>query len=117
MAEMWVSRVELEGVIGKDGANQLCRTYGGVPLYVPRRADNSTKLGRILGPFRLAALTAVYGGLRITVQNGRRAEPRKLCIINLLQAEISAEKIALCVGVTERYVRMVAQYCKVPKAS
>lgn len=115
MAETWVSRAELEEVLGKDGADMLCRTSGGVPLYVPRSADASTFLGRLLGPLRLAALTTIYGGMRITVPNGRRAEPFKGRIIDLLQCGTSAEKIAMAVGVTERYVRMVARHCKAPQ--
>lgn len=114
MAETWISRPELEEVLGRDGADLLCRVSGGVPVYVPLKADVSTHLGRILGPFKLAALARVYGGMRITVPNGRKAEAHKNTIIGKLEAGLPYDKIALELGVTERYVRMVAQACRAP---
>lgn len=109
MAETWVSRPELEDVIGHDAADMLCRSYGGVPVYVPRRADPACQLGRILGVFALSALVAEYGGLRITVPNGRRGEPYKAAIARKLEKGQPHEQIALELGVTERYVRLVAR--------
>lgn len=116
MAETWVSRPELEEVLGKDGADLLCRVSGGVPVYVPIKADAATHLGRILGPLKLRALANIYGGMRITVPNGRKAEPFKNSIINKIESGLACDKIALEIGVTERYVRMVAQACRAPKA-
>lgn len=113
MAETWISRPELEEVIGRDAAETLCRSYGGVPMYVPRKADLTCQLGRILGPLPLAALAAEYGGLRITVPNGRRGEPYKAAIARKLEDGHSYDKIALELGVTERYVRLVARARKV----
>lgn len=109
MAETWVSRPELEDVIGHDAADMLCRSYGGVPVYVPRKADPACQLGRILGVFALSALVAEYGGLRITVPNGRRGEPYKAAIARKLETGQPHEQIALELGVTERYVRLVAR--------
>ena len=109
MAETWISRPELEEVIGRDGADALCRTYGGVPVYVPRKADPACCLGRILGPLALSALSAEYGGLRITVPNGRRGEPYKAAIARKLENGRPHEEIALELGVTERYVRLIAR--------
>lgn len=109
MAETWVSRPELEEVIGRDAAEALCRAYGGVPVYVPRRADPASQLGRVLGPLALSALAVEYGGLKITVPNGRRPEPCKAAIARKIEAGHSYEKIALELKVTERYVRLVAR--------
>lgn len=89
MAETWVSRPELEDVIGRDAADTLCHSYGGVPVYVPRRADPACQLGRILGIFALSALVAKYGGIRITVPNGRRGEPYKTAITQKLGSRTS----------------------------
>lgn len=108
MAENWVSRPELVEVIGQDAADTLCRACGGVPVYVPRRADPRSWLAGLLGPRALAALSAEYGGLRITVPNGRRPEPYKPAVVRMLEEGRPHEKIALELGVTERYVRLIA---------
>lgn len=108
MAENWISRPELEELIGREAADTLCRTSGGVPLHVPYSPDAGSRLGRLLGPGPLTALCAEYGGMRITVPNGRRPEPHKGAVIRLLEAGRPHGSIALELGVTERYVRMVA---------
>ena len=108
MAENWISRPELEEIIGREAANALCRAGGGVPLHVPYSPDPTSWLGRLLGPGPLAALCAEYGGMRSTVPNGRRPETHKRAVIRLLEAGHSHSSIALELGVTERYVRMLA---------
>lgn len=108
MAETWVSKVELVELIGRSAAETLCKTYGGVPIYVPVRADPKSALGRIVGTAALAVLSKEFGSLQITVPNGRREEAAKKEILRQLEAGRSACAIALELGVTERYVRRVA---------
>ena len=108
MPETLVSRPELVTVIGKDAADVLCRTYGGVPVYVPQKVDPSGLLCRFIGVTAMKALCLEYGGLRITVPNGRKAEPFKGDIMRRLDEGRPHQAIALELGVTERYVRQLA---------
>lgn len=108
MAETWISRPELEDIIGRDAAATLCRCRGGIGTYVPRKPDADSLLGRIIGLGPLRALSAMYGGENITVPNGRRAEPFKGRILALLEAGRTCSAIALELGVTERHVRELA---------
>lgn len=107
MAETWISREELAEIIGRDGATLLCRTCGGVPLYVPVKVNMSCRLGRILPPHLMAALVDAYGGLTISVPNGKFC-PHKSTILRRLAKGEAHAAIALEVGVTERYVRRLA---------
>lgn len=107
MSETWVPREELEGLIGREGAALLCREAGGVPIYVPVKTNPACRLGRILPARPLAALVAAYGGTMITVPNGK-FRPHKDVILRRLEQGEPHARIALDVGVTERYVRQLA---------
>ena len=116
MPETWVSRPELDMLIGKDAAEALCRHHGGVPVYVPRKPDPSAPLCLIIGPAAMRALCLEFGGLHITVPNGRKAEAFKGEIVRRLDEGKAHNAIALEVGVTERYVRLLASaHCKGPR--
>lgn len=115
MAETWVSRPELEDLIGRNAAEVLCRCHGGVPVYVPVKVDADSALGRIIGIGPLRVLSSLYGGESITVPNGRRTEPFKGRILALLEEGHSCAAIALELGVTDRHVRELASRAR-PRA-
>mgnify|MGYP003279676434 CR=1 FL=1 len=108
MAENWIPYPELAELIGRDAADTLCRTYGGIPLYIPRYAGSDYPLSRLIGFSALRALVLGYGGLRITVPNGRKTAPVKDEVLSMIERGLPHEEIAMKAGVTERYVRMLA---------
>ena len=100
MGELWVNYAELADAIGEDGAEKLCRAVGGVSTYIPRTQPEGSPLCGVIGMERMRPLCSAFGGLRVTLPNRRRSEPSKV-------------RIALEIGVTERYVRMIASRCKI----
>lgn len=108
MPSTWISYGELAGLIGADTALILCRTYGGVTLYIPKSIKADSELARIVGLPALRVLATVYGGEVVTVPNRRKAAPRKGKILELLAAGTPAREIALRLDVTQRYVEYVA---------
>ncbi|KAF5050854.1 hypothetical protein DSECCO2_425110 [anaerobic digester metagenome] len=107
MSECWVSYPELRDLVGADEATALCTNHGGVPVYVPRNPESSSKLGRLVGAAALRVLCQEFGGSWISVPNARKPEARKGEVLRLLEAGVSHSQIALHLGVTERYVRAV----------
>ena len=105
---MWVSLPELTGILGKDMAKTLCVVRGGVELYIPKAASATHDLARIVGMHGMVVLCAEFGGQTITVPNGKHPEPQKQAIVKRLEIGHSQRKIALELGVTERWVQMVA---------
>lgn len=116
MGASWISYAELEGIIGKDAAQTLCSTRGGVTLYVPKLLDEGSEIGRIVGVPALRLLAQVYGGESIVVPNRRKAGPRKEKILDMITAGLSARDIALRLDVTQRYVEYLAKAAR-PKAT
>ena len=112
MAESWVSRAELEELLGAQAAALMMRTYGGVPVYIPKQAWAGTELSRLVGVPALEKLAALYGGDRITVPNGRKPDPHKGRIIQMLDDGLTPSAIARRLGVTERYVWAVSRQCR-----
>jgi hypothetical protein len=108
MGGIWISMPELEEAIGTEAARMLCRHRGGVPFYVPHGAYPENALARMLGVGNMARLCAAFRQQYIIVPNGRKAEPHKSKIMDLLGRGRSPADIALETGVTERYVRMLA---------
>lgn len=111
MSETWVSYGELADTIGDTGASLLCAAVGGASMFIPQAPVKGAYLTALLGEERMGRLCAGFGGLRIVVPN-RRREPYKARIVRMLEAGKSPFAIALELGVTERYVRIVAQQTK-----
>ena len=109
MGELWVSHDELVDAIGDDGADLLCRAVGGVSTYIPRKPVAGSPLSAVLGMKRMERLCAAFGGLRVTLPNRRKGEPFKDRIVRMLENGKSPGRIALELGVTERYVRILAR--------
>ena len=111
MSETWVSREELAEAIGDDGADLLCRPWAGYPRTFPQAVAGSP-LPTVIGPERMERLCAAFGGLRVTLPNRRKGEPFKDRIVRMLETGKSPGRIALELGVTERYVRILARQVK-----
>lgn len=112
----WISRPELENLIGKDAADILCCMHGGVPFYVPVRAKQGIELAKTIGFGRACVLCSVYGGSYITVPIGNRPEPYKIKIMRLIDEGKRPSQIAKELGTTERYVRTImSHYRKRPR--
>ena len=69
-------------------------------------------LSAVLGMKRMERLCAAFGGLRVTLPNRRKGEPFKDRIVRMLSSGKSPGNIALELGVTERYVRILARQVK-----
>jgi DNA-binding NarL/FixJ family response regulator len=108
MAETWVSMEELTEFLGRDKARLLCRLKGGIPFYVPGKADPRHALAGAIGEFGMRRLCQEFPGEYITVPNGNKLEPKKPEVKKLLKEGKSHKAVAETAGVTERYVRMVA---------
>ena len=113
MGELWVNYAELADAIGDDGAEKLCRAVGGVSTYIPRTQPEGSPLCGVIGMERMRRLCSAFGGLRVTLPNRRRSEPSKVRIARLLESGKAPGAVALEIGVTERYVRMIASRCKI----
>lgn len=107
MSERWMSLPELAGVIGEDAAEKLCRTFGGMPKYVPHDPKPSHPYARIIGMPALARLSAYAGGWHLSLPNLRRPEDEKPRIIALLEEGWPVPRIAEECVVSERWVRVV----------
>ena len=51
----WVSRPDLEELIGREATEQLCEALGGVPFYVPIKPKPDIELAKIVGFGRACA--------------------------------------------------------------
>ena len=83
----WVSRPDLEELIGREATEQLCEALGGVPFYVPIKPKPDIELAKIVGFGRACALCEAFGGAYITVPLGNRPEPYKVRIMRLKTKE------------------------------
>ena len=110
MAETWISLAELKMIIGDDAAGTLTLIRGGVSFYLPQQEDITNSLAGLIGLPAMAALCREFGGRYITVPNGKKPEPHKGAVITMLEGGSSHRDIAGKLGVTERYVRIVARY-------
>jgi hypothetical protein len=108
MAETWVSMAELTELVGAETARRLSVARGGVPFYVPQAADPGHFLAGIAGVRGMAVLCSRFGGERITVPNGRKADPHKAAVLRELARGGNPAEIAMALGVTERYVYALA---------
>ncbi|MFW5499609.1 MULTISPECIES: RNA helicase [unclassified Maridesulfovibrio] len=98
---------ELADTIGREPALVLAEELGGVSEYIPQTAKPSHKLAKLLGMERMGILCETYGGMWMTIPRGVNLDPKKPQIQKML-GQKSGRDIARELGVSERYVRRVA---------
>jgi hypothetical protein len=108
MSERWMPLPELEDVIGKVEAEALCRAFGGLSKYLPRKPGADHAFAPIIGMSALAALAAYAGGWHLALPNLRRPEAEKNRILDLLDKGRPHQAIAEECRVSERWVRHLA---------
>lgn len=99
--------------LAKTGRKSCAAPWGGVSTYIPRTQPEGSPLCGVIGMERMRRLCSAFGGLRVTLPNRRRSEPSKVRIARLLESGKAPGAVALEIGVTERYVRMIASRCKI----
>jgi hypothetical protein len=108
MSERWISLPELEDVIGKAEADALCRAFGGLSKYLPRKPGADHPFARIIGMRALDALASFAGGWHLALPNLRRPEAEKNRILDMLEDGRTHREIAEECKVSERWVRHLA---------
>ena len=108
MSERWISFPELEGVIGKIEAEALCRAFGGLSKYLPRKPGAEHPFAPIIGMRALETLAAFTGGWHLALPNLRRPEAEKTRILGMLDDGRTHQEIAEECKVSERWVRHLA---------
>ncbi|MGE4442535.1 MAG: hypothetical protein AB7D27_13760 [Desulfomicrobium sp.] len=109
MASIWISRVDLENLIGPDAALALLTAFPGRSVYIPGKR-NVDKLVPIVGAVAAEVLQAEFGGCEIMLPSAV-ARPRTLKdrIIERLEQGWTYGEIVVEVGCTLRHVFGVAR--------
>ena len=98
---------EILEIVGPEAAQALGKKWGGVSKYIPNDPRRGG-LPEVLGLEAARALSARLGGSSVMVPNTtRRPTPKKVRIIELIEAGWSTRRIAMKVKVTENWVTMV----------
>jgi hypothetical protein len=102
----------LARVIGPESTLKIAEQFGGVEkFYIPRLANRvglHHRWTKILNDAEWRKVCKVFGGQKISVPRGAFLVLKKRLIIDLAaDPNLSHRTIALKVGVTETYVRMV----------
>lgn len=107
MAAQSITWDELVETIGKDNATTLCAKYGGVSKYIP--ADYTRgDLAQLIGTYAAIAMSARYGSSTLMLPNAiKKRRPIKPEILRMIKEGHSTRNIALMVGATEDWVKIV----------
>jgi hypothetical protein len=109
MASIWISRPDLEDLIGVDAALALLTAYPGRSVYVPGKR-NVDKLVPIVGAVAAEVLQAEFGGCEIMLPSAvARSRTLKDRIIERLEQGWTYGEIVAEVGCTLRHVFGVAR--------
>ena len=112
MSSKWLSFPELRRIAGDAEAVALCRSAGGVSVYVPKKPEMRPAWAKALSAEAWASLAAEYGGDVIAFPNLRRSESFKADIVRMLADGKTCREIAKALPVTERYVRSLMRRVK-----
>jgi hypothetical protein len=109
MASIWISRVDLEDLIGQDAALALLTAFPGRSLYIPRK-HNADKLVPLIGAVAAEILRFEFGGCELTLPVSA-ARPRTLkdSIIELLEQGRTYGEIVAKLKCSTRHVQGVAR--------
>ena len=111
MASIWISHIDLEGLIGKAAAQALLAAYPGQRVYIPcKHAGKVGKLVPIIGEAASEILRNEFPGLEVVLPAvAVQRRTKKDCIIELLEQGCSYREIVTKVGCSERHVAGVAR--------
>ena len=94
MAREHLSWPELVRIMGEDGARDMCNSYGGIPVYVPKRPNDELLFN--LGEEAALALCKHYGGSDVTAVLGpTKPDAVKDMAIPLLEAGMSERDVVI----------------------
>ena len=103
---------QIVALIGLDAAERLCREYGGISHYIPKRPTPRHGFARVLTTDEWAALCREFGGGALRLPQGQALKRRRALEL-IAQGSLSVREIALAVGGTERWVsRLRAQHAR-----
>lgn len=106
---------DLAAVIGPAPAQRLAEAVAGVETHIPKRADPLHPLAAIIGMEAMQALVKAYGGQRLDLPKGMTCALAKVAIMDAAAAGTASKRdIALTLGVTQRYVRLVTNQGALP---
>lgn len=100
---------QIARIIGPRRAIALADALGGVVTYIPKAPGADHRLSQLVGHEAALALAEVYGGLEVVIPRGVYRNLKKAAIMDTAG---SRRQVALALGVTERYVRKVANAAK-----
>lgn len=109
MASIWISRVDLEQLIGNDAALALLTAFPGRSVYIPSKR-NLDKLTPIIGPVAAEILRFEFGGCEIMLPTAATKPPTlKARILERLEQGRTYGEIVAELQCTERHVQGVAR--------
>lgn len=108
MASLWISRVDLEQLIGREAALALLTAFPGRRIYIPMKAT-AEKFTAIVGSKANEILCNEFRGFDIMLPSSAiQPVTKKERIIPLLKAGRTYAEVAAEIGCTERHVAYVA---------
>jgi hypothetical protein len=107
MASIWISRVDLEDMIGEEAAEALLTEFSGRRIYIPAKVE-SEKFSPIIGSVANEILSREFRGYEVCLPSLRKTPTKKERIITMLEAGHSADEIAVAAECSLRHVA----YCK-----
>lgn len=100
---------QIARVVGPRKAIVLADALGGVKTYIPKHPGADHPISHLIGHDAARALAEIYGGFEVVIPRGVYRDLKKAAIMD---AAGSRRQVALALGVTERYVRKVANATK-----
>jgi len=100
---------ELSQILGEEQLLRFLQRFGGTVLYVPLNPGVNHPITGVLGVRGAAKFASHFGGTTVCIPLGRkwvRAKQKKI-IQGLLERKATCGQVALRVGCTQRWVRMV----------
>ena len=109
MASIWISRVDLEELVGVDATQKLLTAFPGRSVYIPRRSGAGLAVETAVGGAAFETLQAEFAGCEILLPSTAvKAPSLKSRIIPMLEAGLSYREIVNELQCTLRHVCGVA---------
>lgn len=108
MSDIPTSLVDVVETLGMQVALKLMAAFGGRDVKFPVRPPPSHPVVLALGMDDAVALCQFLSGNQIYVPHNRRRHSYRQAVLSMQEAGKTRAQIATFLGLTERYVRMVA---------